>query len=345
MEQFTRRNHYLPQLYLKSWSEDDKTVCQYQLLVSNENVPVWKKTSIKEVAYHSDLYSGLLNGKETDEIEKFFQKEIEDPAKGAIVKVINHERLAKSDLLSITRFLAAQYVRTPARYFRHKPIYDRIVPSLLDKSLKKIVTETEYAIANNLPKPNYGEGGKWLPYRSEILPSEKRDKSILKVEVLCDRQIWFIEIEKILNQTYKCLLDNKWVFAEAATGVSFYTSDDPVISAFFTNEDIKIGDGGWEVSGTKIIFPISPKIVMFTEVGKDFDENIVQKSPLFSFYMQKCTIAHAFRAIYSNTPSPYITTCRSRKIDNCQFNREKNELRNWHKKQSDAEATYRNNIK
>ncbi|HWQ98388.1 MAG TPA: DUF4238 domain-containing protein, partial [Clostridia bacterium] len=336
MEQFTRDNHYLPQLYLKSWSIDTNKIWQYRLLVSNENVPIWKYASIKDVGYHSDLYSGILNGKETDEIEKFFQREIEDPVKPAIFKVENHERLSRFDLEKLVRFLAAQYVRTPARYFRHKPIYDQLIPSLLQTDLRKLVARAEFALQNNLPISTNAKGSKWLPYRTELVQSHEPGKKLLYFEVLCDRQIWFLEMEKILKDTYKCLLDHRWSFVEAATGVTFYTSDDPVLSVRNDGNGEMMGDGAWTRAGTNIIFPLSPRFLMYTEVGSEEDDSIMQKQPNFSYLFQRYTINHAFRSIFSIKQSPYIHECRKRTVNAELFEKEKSEMRSWHLKQTEA---------
>lgn len=40
-QNITRRNHYIPQFYLKNWSLDGKTIQTYSILVSNANVPYW----------------------------------------------------------------------------------------------------------------------------------------------------------------------------------------------------------------------------------------------------------------------------------------------------------------
>jgi len=342
VEQFTRNNHYIPQLYLRSWSIDTKKLWQYRLLVSNENVPLWKNTSIKEVGYHTDLYSGILNGKETDEIERFFQKEIEEPVRPVLDKIENRENLTKSNLEIIVRFLAAQYVRTPARYFRHKPIYDYLIPTLLETNLRNTIRKAESALQHNLPISSSAKGSKWFPYRTETVKSLEQGKKLVYFEVLCDRQIWFLEMEKILNDTYKCLLDHRWTFVEAATGVTFYTSDDSVLSVRNDGNGEIMGDGAWSRAGTNIIFPLSPRFLMYTEVGSEEDDSIMQKEPLFSFLFQRYIIRHAFRSIYSIRQSPLISQCRERIVDEAQFNKERNEMANWHKIQTEAEMQFKN---
>lgn len=345
MNQFTHKNHYIPQLYLKSWSSSSTKIWQYSLVVSNGNVPIWNQVSICEIGYQTDLYTGLLNGIETDEIEHFFQFEIEDPAKKVIAKIENRETLDKREKEIIIRFLAAQYVRTPARYFSHKPLYDKLLPQYLESTLKKVVSEIEYSVTQNTALPIYGKGSKWLPYKTEVLPSEDAGKNILKFEVLSGRQIWFLEIEKILNSTYKCLLSQQWEFIEAAPGATFYTSDDPVISVFGSEKGDIIGDGGWGITGTCIIFPLTPRFVMYTVINESEDLRIMQKNPTITLLLQRYIINHAFRSIFSTKPSSRICECRNRLISEEVFRKEKDELKNWSEKQSEAEKTYFNSMR
>ena len=51
-----RNNHYVPRMYLKQWADSDNKICMYNLLVSNENVPVWNKQAVSRTASMGNLY-------------------------------------------------------------------------------------------------------------------------------------------------------------------------------------------------------------------------------------------------------------------------------------------------
>ena len=59
-QNITRRNHYIPQFYLKNWSLDGKTIRTYSILVSNANVPYWTQQSIKNTAVWNDFYTRVV---------------------------------------------------------------------------------------------------------------------------------------------------------------------------------------------------------------------------------------------------------------------------------------------
>lgn len=77
--EITRNNHYIPQMYLRSWSKDKKNIYVYNILASHMNVPIWMTKNIRSIAYHKDLYTWNNGEYDTDEIEKWFAYEIENP--------------------------------------------------------------------------------------------------------------------------------------------------------------------------------------------------------------------------------------------------------------------------
>ncbi len=109
----THDNHYVPRLYLKHFSTKG-IIHMYRILVSRGEVPLWKRVHIGGVGYHINLYTRAVLGRESDEIEKWLNRDFETPAEEAIEKVINDRRLSPADWEILARFVASQIVRTPA---------------------------------------------------------------------------------------------------------------------------------------------------------------------------------------------------------------------------------------
>lgn len=80
-------NHYIPQLYLKQWATNGK-IPTYRLLVPNENYPTWKTHSLKSICFHQHLYTYIATQGETDELERWLDREFESPAADAIDRVV-----------------------------------------------------------------------------------------------------------------------------------------------------------------------------------------------------------------------------------------------------------------
>ncbi len=116
---FHKDHHYVPHVYLKYWASSHERVWTYRILVSQAKIPLWKESSIRGVAYHSHLYTGMFAGKESDEIEKWLDREFEAPADESLRKATSDGQLTDKDWKYLVRFLAAQDVRTPARFMEN----------------------------------------------------------------------------------------------------------------------------------------------------------------------------------------------------------------------------------
>jgi hypothetical protein len=79
-----RKNHYVPEVYLKNFADANGKLWAYRLLVEHSNVPEWRSHSSAGIAYHSHLYTRLATGAES-------------PSAGASNRVLTSCPLATSD--------------------------------------------------------------------------------------------------------------------------------------------------------------------------------------------------------------------------------------------------------
>lgn len=138
MLEFHRDNHYVACLYLKHFQADPGHVFSYRTLVAHPRVRVWKRDSIKGVAYHKHLYTRIISGVESDEIETWLDREFEAPAEEALRKATAGLQLAKFDWYNLVRFLAAQDVRTPALLMENLSRWNEMVPATLQECVLKV---------------------------------------------------------------------------------------------------------------------------------------------------------------------------------------------------------------
>ena len=134
-----RKNHFIPQSYIKNWSSS-KEVYIHRRLVSNKNVPVWEKKAIKGIGYYPDLYIDYIDSNETDEVEKWFDREIENPVEDVFAKIIKGKKLEPDDHKKITKFTLAQYVRTPKHFKKNIAKRDpNRIKTLMDPSSDEVL--------------------------------------------------------------------------------------------------------------------------------------------------------------------------------------------------------------
>jgi hypothetical protein len=103
------------QASLKRWSTPQNKIWTYRTLVSHAQVGLWRERSTKGVAFQEHLYTQIVDGRESADIEEWLDKEFEAPAEEALDKATSDERLTPDDWRILVGFLAAQDVRTPTR--------------------------------------------------------------------------------------------------------------------------------------------------------------------------------------------------------------------------------------
>lgn len=155
---FHRDNHYVARLYLKRFAATPGRVFTYRVLVSHSHVPLWKLNSIRGVAYHAHLYTRIASGVQTDEIEKWLDREFEAPAEEALRKATADMRLTRTDWHNLVRFLAAQDVRTPARLADNLQRWHETLPGILEDTLQNSIPKLELAKRSG-GGDHAGEGG------------------------------------------------------------------------------------------------------------------------------------------------------------------------------------------
>lgn len=302
-------NHYVPKLYLKQWSHDGQ-IPTYRLLVPNENYPLWKEQSLKGIAFQQHLYTYLAGQEETDEFERWLDREFENPAQAAIERVVSEQRLSPDHWKRLVRFAAAQDVRTPAR-------------------LRRAVRNSGLLLETNM----HADG---FPLKVSI-EKQLDGSGLLKAETIVGRRLWLWNIRHLLTNTLSRLPKHRWTVLHAPQGISWPTSDNPLIRLnFYDAKNYDFG-GGWGVENGEILFPLSPKHLLYTCIGKRpwhrgkrLDEGTAQ-------LMRKIIIEHADRYVFSQDQSD-IHLIRPRTVCSDTFKRERDAWKNWRSEQCQAET-------
>lgn len=340
----SRNNHYLAQMYLDAWKNDENKVCVYHLLVPNENVPLWKYKSTRSVGSEDNFYITLNDvNDETDTFEKEFNKKYETPAMIPLKKAINGERLSIDDWHILIEFVACSIVRTPS--FLLKVLtdgnnkYAATFQKEIDNISKKISNiKVEDLKTEKNPKENYD----LFPIKfTNMGEGDNKDTSIIKIETIIGKQFYFFIIDHLLKNTVKVLHSHKWSIIEMDDNVVLPTSDSPVICLNYNNyEDYNFG-GGWGRKNTNIIFPISPNKVMFTQVGVKCKPRM-KADYKFSLFIKKIIIEHSHRVIISKAEDTDIIRKKRRYVSLKEYKREKKVWSDFHKEYLEKESEYIN---
>lgn len=226
----------------------------------HENAPMWKHSSIESVGFHNHLYTRVLAGAETGEIENWFEQKVETPAAQPIVKATTDSPLTPDDWGCLMRFLAAQDARTPARMIEFLARQTRQLPGVTGEVLRNAVSELTEAkrTGRKIERP-LSDRATGFPSRvtSEIEPGA--EEGTLKLDVMVGRSLWLWSLKQPLEQTYKVLRSHKWTIVRPPLNMSWLTSDNPVVKLNYYGDGRYDFKGGWGRQGTEILLPLGPR--------------------------------------------------------------------------------------
>jgi Protein of unknown function (DUF4238) len=341
MRELHVNNHFVPECYLKRWEDSNHQICVYRTLVSHETVPLWKRYFTASIAYHRHLYTRIVSGKESDEVEKWFDSEYENPANDVLEKAILDQKLTVRDWHILINFLAAQDVRTPARLFEHMERSSKSLPGILEETLQKLKEKLESNESIDTAKHKVSERhSSLLPLRvtTEFVPG--KEGGIIKAETYVGRSTWLYSIKHLLENTSKVLLGHKWTIVKPAKGFKWFTSDNPVVKLNFKdpqNYDLK---GGWGKNKGNIFFPIGPEHAMFVQVGDKPMQKGTRLTADQTIFFRKIIAENAHRMIFADSFDNQVEKILPRLVDSIQFKKERTELEKWHDLNKKLEQEY-----
>lgn len=343
MAQVTHNNHFVPQSYLRRWSDDGYRVHCYQLLVPNDNFPKWGLRPVRGIAYQRDLYTISVGKEETDEHEKWLEKEFETPAQDAIERVIQGRVLTSFDRERLALYMAAQDLRTPLSYIETTARWRQQFPNLLQQTLNKTVKELEKSKRTGRTpkkrkqekKPPFADSFR-IQINKDARPETKQAE--IRVAVTVGRRLWIESQKYLLENTAQKLLSHSWSIVEPAYGMEWITSDHPVVRVNYYGPGRYDFKGGWGKKNGNLIMPLSPKHLLFTQIG-DKQPGWMMFSEEATLEIQRFIAERAHRFIFARKPLNNIEQFRSRFVDQDAYNDEQRIWANWHSDQSKSEQS------
>jgi hypothetical protein len=339
-QNITRDNHFVPQLYLRSWAGADSKVWRYSLLVPHKKMPPWKPSSTAAIGYRQHLYTRIAGGKATDDVEKWLNREFEMPSVLPLKKAMNREPLTPEDWNAITRFMWMQDARTPANFlkFRERQIRDlpAITQNVLESSVQKLTEakRTGNALAHQ-PSPATAN----FPSKviKEIEPGA--DTGTVRVEVDVGRGLWLWSLQQPYAGAMQAIRRLKTTIVRPPAGMNWVTSDDPVVLLNYRSVTDYDFNGGYGRLGTEILFPLGPQHLLYAKVGDRPGFLKYQRvSETTGLWWQKFLIEHAHRMIFAVAPDPMVEKFHPRHVNLKDYKHEAAQWEQWHKEQSAAEA-------
>lgn len=339
MSNLSRDNHYLSQMYLDAWKNNDNKVEVYELLVPNSKVPKWKPKSTKSIGSLDSIFVRLNNGTETDDIEKWFNEKYETPAKEALNHAINGERITVDEWHKLIDFVACHIVRSPAYIIKILDTAQDKCTSIFQDKCEYISNMPESEMLDIVKNQKEIKDDELFPIKITDISNESDKRSILKVETIFGKQFYLWIMKYLLQNTANILHNHKWGIIMVDERVVLPTSDDPVICLNYNNENDYNFGGGWGRPNSNILFPISPNKILYTQIGVKVKPRY-QLDLKMSLILKKIIIEHSYRKIISNFKDPEIEKIKPRYINLKEFKREKKMWDNFQKNYLEKESEY-----
>ena len=333
-------NHYVSQGYLKRWESSHKKVFVYRTSVAHENVAKWKEQSIKGIGYQKHLYTQLLSGGYSDEIERWFSEKYENPAEISIAKAVSDSRLDSEDWGLLVNFMAAHDVRTPLRLIEHLRRAERQLPEIMAEVLGSLEEKLKCKQISSSSGSGDSQIRGIFPIAVSIDENSNEEYATVKVETTPGRSTWVYNIKHLLSNTSSILHKNRWTIMRPARGLYWPTSDNPVIKLNYYSHDSYDFKGGWYNPGTELLFPLGPEHLMYSQVGKRPPMRGTRFSHSDTQLIQKIISENAHRYIFCNQINEEIEEFRPRVVSREQFLAESDQWKQWHKMQTQIEGQY-----
>ena len=333
-----QNHHYSPQGYRRGWSQDGNTVSAYRILVPSSEYPEWERRSLRSLAQHTDLYTTVHSGTESDEVERWLNEEIEVPAAEPLAKVRSGKALTDTDWENLARYVGSLHVRTPASLSERLERWKKELPELLDSTMQKVKDRIAnpgcISIDDALPEPSPVQHP--LPLRVSVEPTETSGVSALRADLTIGRELWLHEIRQLLTSTVDVLTKHEWRIMQPASGLSWFTSDNPLVRLNWYGEEGYDLRGGWGRDKTDLFIPLSPDHLMYTQVSVDLPGGILPLDITQKF--QSMIAENAHRWIFATSPKRRVAWFRPRVVDRDAFVTEEQAWDRWHEEQRDAPA-------
>lgn len=164
-----------------------------------------------------------------------------------------------------------------------------------------------------------------------------REKSIVEMKTVVGKGFYLHDLKHLLTSTVKVSERLNWQVIHAADGISFPTSDDPVICLDYNSERDYDFSGGWGKKHSNILIPISPKLLLFSEVGAKRKISGLDYSPAYSKLFREMIIRHAHRYVYADRPQKGMLALNARIVNRDIYEYEQQSIAEWHRENVEAE--------
>lgn len=238
-------------------------------------------------------------------------------------------------------FVAAQDLRTPLGFIEWMGWCEQTIPAMLERvmqdSIKKMEEAIEKGIKLKLPSVRNEFTG-LIKVTTEPPANPAMDRASLRAEVTIGRRSWIASMRHLLTGIAKKLSRHRWSVAEPADGFEWPITDHPVLRLNYYATGKYDFKGGWGQPGTQIMMPVSPRHLLYVQVGQNA-ANRLTFDPNLTGLIQRFLIERAHRWVFATHPAEWVVRGRPRTVDSEIYTAEKKMWQDFHPDQLRSETS------
>jgi hypothetical protein len=233
-------------------------------------------------------------------------------------------------------------VRTPLNFIESMKRWEQEIPAILETSIRDTVDKLDRARAEGIALASKAEPNAFSEsFRVHIEPHSEpsSDKAMVRAEVSLGRSLWIASMRHLLTGAANTLCQHRWSVVELHGDEEWPLTDHPVLRLNYYQPGQYDFRGGWGNTGSEIMMPISPRHLLYVQVGKNAP-NRFSFLPKETQLVQRLIVERAHRWVFARQPTPWVAQVRPRVVDQAIFVAEQNAWKHWHQEQVEAETQY-----
>lgn len=216
----TKKQHYIPQFYLKNFSHDQNHIHVYDKKIGEKGEFRYQTTT--DIAHENHFYTYRTKKGTNENLEDFFCQ-FEGDAAAIIEKVYRTHQITNEEKEKLALFVAFIYTRTPSFKARTEEMHTAMGETILRKMIKMAPKEW----LRKFYKEKLGKAitDKKLDDFIDFATNPKRSK----VEYTYPNEYWIKVMLEMGAKTAPIFFGMNWLFLFTDKPYAFITSDNPFL--------------------------------------------------------------------------------------------------------------------
>jgi hypothetical protein len=165
------------------------------------------------------------------------------------------------------------------------------------------------------------------------------DQATVRAVLPGGRRLWIASMRHLLTGAAETLCKHRWSIAEPAGDAEWLLTDHPVLRLNYYGPGRYDFGGGWGNPGSEIMMPVSPRHLLYVQVGSKALSRLTFSHEQ-TRAVQQLLVERAHRWVFARRPAAWVAEVRPRVVDPETLKAEAKAWDDWHQDQLQSELSY-----